>query len=137
MIKKVESGTKDFAKMMSEFKIPGFDAEVLLAAQRRNMEALAEANKAIAAGFEKLAQRQGEILQAAMGTFQGRAKVGGTPKEAADNRLDLASAAFGSALESMRAMAEVTNEANRNALDAIQRRFVESLDEFKHMIEKK
>lgn len=34
----------DLAKMMSEFKIPGVDWEAMMTSQRRNIEALTNAN---------------------------------------------------------------------------------------------
>jgi hypothetical protein len=41
----------DFTKHLAKMNMPGMDAQALMAAQQKNMDALVEANKAAAAGW--------------------------------------------------------------------------------------
>ena len=41
----------DFSKAFAGFTVPGFDAESLLASQRKNVEALTQANQLAAEGL--------------------------------------------------------------------------------------
>lgn len=54
------------SKMLGDVKIPGFDMEVIMSAQRKNIEALTAANQAAVQGMQAVAQRQAEILSQAM-----------------------------------------------------------------------
>ena len=52
----------DFAKVFSEFRIPGFDVEAILAAQRRNIEAVTTAGvQDVLAGADR--SGRGELLR--------------------------------------------------------------------------
>jgi len=58
----------DVTKMFSEFRFHPFDVEAAWAAQRRNIEALSQANQAAVAGVQALAKHQIELTRA---TFEG------------------------------------------------------------------
>ena len=47
----------DVTRMMSDFRVPGFDTEALMAAQRRNIEALTKANQLAAEGMQAVMRR--------------------------------------------------------------------------------
>src|SRR6185312_3542574 len=53
----------DFTKLFSEFKVPGFDMQALVATQRRNIEAVSHANQLAIEGVQAVMRRQGEILR--------------------------------------------------------------------------
>src|SRR5664279_31152 len=80
----------DFTTLMKDFKLPGVDLATIMDREKKNIEALAEANRVAFEGWQALVQRQAEILQEsikrAVGTVQG--EDGGT------KRMDLASHAF-------------------------------------------
>ncbi len=56
----------DITKMMGDVKIPGFDVQAIMDAQRKNIEALNAANQTAVQGMQAVAQRQAEILTQAM-----------------------------------------------------------------------
>ncbi len=56
----------DMTKMMGDVKIPGFDMQAIMDAQRKNIEALNAANQTAVQGIQAVAQRQAEILSQAM-----------------------------------------------------------------------
>src|SRR3546814_17817117 len=53
----------DFAKVADQFKLPGFDAQALVAYQKRNLEAVASANKIALEGAQAVIRRQSEIVR--------------------------------------------------------------------------
>ena len=59
-------GEMDLEKMMKDFKMPGLDVDGLLSSQRKNLEAIGEANKVAMEGMQAVAQRQTEIMREAM-----------------------------------------------------------------------
>jgi hypothetical protein len=54
----------DFTKLMSQFRLPGVDFGALVDRERKNIEALAEANRIAFEGWQSLVRRQAEILRA-------------------------------------------------------------------------
>ena len=122
----------DFSALFEAMALPGLDPAALLAAQQRNIEALAHANLAVAAGAGELAERQGEMIKQALDVMREGSRILAdslTPAEAATRQLELARKAFALALDSMRALAEAAAKANRLAADEAERRFRGGLDE--------
>src|SRR3954468_24323841 len=61
------SAAEDFTRMFSEMKMPAVpDMEALLAAHKRNMEALSSANRIALEGAQAVAKRHMEIMQQTM-----------------------------------------------------------------------
>jgi len=58
----------DVTKIFADFRFHPFDVEAVWAAQRRNIEALTQANQAAAAGVQALAKHQIELTRE---TFEG------------------------------------------------------------------
>src|SRR3954471_23409350 len=55
----------DFSKMVGKFKMPRIHVTAIVESQRKDLEALAEANRQAYEGIKALAQRRNEILQEA------------------------------------------------------------------------
>src|SRR5271156_3773897 len=53
----------DVTKMMTDFRFRPFDVEALMACQRRNIEALSQANQLAVEGVQAVARRQIEIAR--------------------------------------------------------------------------
>ena len=56
----------DVTKMMTDFRFRPFDVEALMACQRRNIEALSQANQLAVEGVQAVARRQIEIARQAV-----------------------------------------------------------------------
>ena len=56
----------DITKVLNQFRISGVDDAAIVDRERKNIEALAEANKIAFEGWQALIRRQSEILQEAM-----------------------------------------------------------------------
>lgn len=127
----------DFSKAFSEYKIPGVDGNVILESQRKNVEALAQANKVALEGFQAVFKRQAEILGQAMEEMQATFKeltTAGEPQDKVAQQTDLVKEAVEKALSNMRELAEMAGKSNTEAFETIHARFTESLDEVKEQV---
>jgi phasin family protein len=108
----------DFTKLMKDFKLPGVDLATIMDREKKNIEALTEANRVAFEGWQALVRRQAEILQEsikrAVGTVEG--------EDAGTKRMDLAAHAFETALSNMRELAEMAIKSQKETFDIIRKR---------------
>lgn len=126
----------DFTRAMAGMKLPEFDTEAVVAAQRKNMEALVEANKAAAAGYQELFRKQMEIFEETMAEAQKHLKsldATGLDPEKAKARGELARAAFERALANMKALADSAQKANSDAYEIVSARVKDSIAEMRDL----
>ena len=126
----------DFTKHFAAMKMPGVDADALVAAQQKNMDALVEANKAAAAGYQDLFKKQMSIFEETMAEAQRHMKSFDATKldpDAAKAQAELAKAAFEKALANMQALAESAQKANAEAYEIVSARVKEGLSELREM----
>lgn len=129
----------DMTKMLGDVKIPGFDMQAVMDAQRKNIEALTAANQAAVQGMQAVAQRQAEILSQAMSEVSSIAQqlsTAGNPQEMTAKQTELARKAFEQALANMRELAEMVSKSNTEAFAIINKRVTESLQELKALVAK-
>jgi phasin family protein len=124
----------DLTRMMRDYQVPGVDWQELMASQQKNMEALTKANQVLLEGAQAVIQREVEIMQKAMQEFAEASRElmqEGDPQAQAQKRLELAKASFETALHNMRELAEMAGRSNREALEMINKRAMESFDEIR------
>lgn len=128
--------TEELTSKLKDYKLPGIDFDAVMASQRNNVEALANASRAAFEGTQAVAKRQVEILQETMNqtskSFATLAEVG-SPSEVAAKQAELAKQAFEKALGNMRELAEMVTKAQQGAIDTMSGRISQSLDELKQM----
>jgi len=113
----------DFGRMLSEMRIPGLDFDRLMQEGQKNIEALQQANRAVAEGWQALAQKQMEIFQETMQRWQ----ESGTQAAQGDNIEQKAREGFEQALANMRELAEIAAESQSKAFEVMRQRFEESM----------
>lgn len=125
----------DMAKMMEGMKMPGFDAQVMMEAQKKNVEALMAANKAAAAGYQDFFKKQMAIFEETMSAAQSQmgSMDGAMSPDAAGKQAELMKAAMEKALANMTELAEAAKKANEEAFAIVQARVKESLAELQAM----
>lgn len=131
--------TLDIGKLLERFRLPGVDFPALAQAQRKNIEALQQANEKAYAGVIALAQRQAEIFQETMGGWQEAAKElrNKNPAESVAAQADLAGKAVGNALAHMRELAEMAAKSQGEAYEIIRKRAEAGMQEFRDHLNKK
>lgn len=126
----------DFSKQLASMKVPGVDTEAMFAAQQKNMDALVEANKAAAAGYQDLFNKQISIFEETMAEARKHLQSFDATKidpESTKAQGDLVRAAFEKALANMQALAETAQKANSDAYDIVAARIRESVAELRDM----
>jgi len=114
----------DFTKLLQPFKIPGVDFSSMVERERKNIEALAQANRIAFEGWQNLVRRQSEILQDSMKRAVDDAKS----QSALKNGAELARSAFETALANMRELAEMATKSQKDAFEVIRKRVEENMN---------
>jgi phasin family protein len=127
-----KNGGFDFARALSDFRIPGFDVQAMVEAQRKNLEALTHANQLAVEGMRALAQRQAEIVQQAVedasALFRDWAEPS-APEDRIAKSAEAARQAFEKGLANLRELNELGSKASADVLGTIAKRISESFDE--------
>jgi phasin family protein len=129
----------DVSKYLGDFKVPGVDVETIVANQRKNIEALTQANKLAFEGLQNVVKRQVEILRQTMDEVAQVSKdfsEPGTAQDKAAKQAEFAKDAFERALANARELAEMIAKANSEAFDLLNKRFTQSLDEAREVFTK-
>lgn len=129
----------DMTKMFEGMKMPGFDAQALMDAQTRNMEAFVEANKAAAAGYQEVFKAQVAMVEETMASLQKQVsemKMDQMTTEGAARQIELMKEGFEKALASMTELTETAQKANGEAFEIMRTRMQTALDEMKEMAAK-
>ncbi len=143
---KMPFGEFDFSKMfelpkqMGDFKFAPVDVEGVVATQRKNVEALAQANQLAVESMQAIARRQSEIFRAMMeeaSSAMREVMAAGSPEEKAAKQTEIVKDAFQRAVLNMRELAELVAKSQTEAMDVVQKRVADSLDELKAQIAKK
>ena len=133
-------GMEEFQKMLGELKLPGApDAEALMRAHQRNIEALSAANRIALEGAQAVARRHMEIMQQTMAELTETLKAlagGDAPQDKAAKQAELLKAAYERAVANTREMGELIQKANGEALGALNTRVAEALDELRDLVRK-
>ena len=126
----------DVQKMMGEFRIPNVDVEAVVAAQKKNIEALTSANQLAVEGMQAVAKRQAEILRQTAEELQKNMQSlmeNGAPDAKVAKSTELTKAAFEKAIANMKELSEMVSKSNAEAFDVINKRVAESLDEIRDL----
>ncbi len=129
----------DFTKMFSEFKIPGFDMQSLVATQRRNIEAVQTANQLAVEGVQAVLRRQTEIMKSMVeesSTVLRDLMAQGAPEAKIAQQTELVKTAFEKALANLRELTEMVAKSNTEAADVLTKRIGESLTELKGSLQR-
>ena len=108
-------------------------------AQKKNIEALTEANQLVIAGVQAVMKRQAEILQGSMEqarTVASEIMVPGVPEAKLAKQAEVVQTAFQGALANMKELADMVTKSNTEAANVITKRVSESLDEVKAAVVK-
>ena len=126
----------DFNQIMGEFKVPNVDVDAMVATQKKNIDALTNANQLAIEGMQAVALRQAEIIRETVEMAQaqmGQVNVSGNPEEAVAQQTELLKASIERAVNNARELSEMVAKSNAEAFDIVNQRVTESLDEIKDL----
>jgi phasin family protein len=124
------------ASTFEQFRLPGLNARALLDGRRKDIEALAEANRIALDGLQELARKQGQILQETVqelqtlvrevpaSLVQDPTKVGGLMQKVLQE-------AFGN----VRDLAELARKSQTDAFQVVSKRVQHNIEELQASLE--
>ncbi|MFS4439613.1 phasin family protein [Paracoccaceae bacterium GXU_MW_L88] len=125
----------DMFKTWQNMNVPGYKPEQFMEAQRKNMEALVEANKAAAAGYQDLFQKQVKLFEETMKEAQDKfGKFDASQSLNAEKQAEAMRLAFEKGVANMTELAETAQKANREAYDIVSARVQESINEIQKTV---
>lgn len=129
----------DFQKMVADLKVPGVDVDALVSSQKKNIDALTQANKVAFEGVQALIKRQTEIVKQAVeeaGVAASKVKDAATPAAKLSTQAELTKEAFERALANAKELADLVSKSNSEVIGLLNTRFTQSIDEFKTLVGK-
>jgi phasin family protein len=135
------NGFFDVTKVMGDFRVPGIDLEAAVASQRKNIEALTQANQLAVEGVQALVRRQVEITRQAMEDFSAMfrdfVQPNGSPEDRIAKQAEYSKQAIEKGLSNAKELTELVTKANSEAFNVINKRVTESLDEVRDFAKKR
>jgi phasin family protein len=126
----------DVTKMMADFRFRPFDVEALMAAQRRNIEALSQANQLAVEGMQAVAKRQIEVARQAVEDVSALLRDLSQPVSPEDRiakNTEFAKQMLEKSLSHGREITLLATKAGTEAADVLRKRATEGLDEFRDL----
>lgn len=124
----------DMTKAFGEMKLPGIDVEAVAASQRKNLEALTQANQLAVEGAQSLARRQVEIARQAVDEASAALREwteAGAPEDRIAKTVELSKAAYEKSIANARELTELATKATTDVFSVMARRFSEGFDELR------
>ena len=122
----------DVQKAFEAFKVPSFDTDAVVEAQRRNVEVLTAFNKIVFEGAQTVAQRQAEIMRDLVKEATDAANAitaATTVEEKLAKQAELAKAAYTKSFADARELTQLGAKSGQEAVELLNARVVEGIDE--------
>jgi len=129
-------GIEDLKKLIEKFQLPSVDIDALIDWQRRDMEALTEANRQASEGLKALVERRNEILRESVAEWQAAVKDA-TSAEAITKRADAAKQGVQKAIANFRELSEMEAQSRSNAWKILQERMQENMATLQKLLQPK
>ena len=126
----------DLKKLVDRFQLPGVDIAALIDWQRKDMEAIAEANRQAYEGVKALVDRRNEILQETLAQWQAALKDATSP-DAMSKQADAAKQGMEKAVANFRELSQMEAQLRTNAWKVLQDRMQENLGSLQRLLQPK
>jgi phasin family protein len=130
----------DFTKIAGEFKFPVVPVETIVETSRKNFAALTTASTAAVESVKTIAQRQGDMVRAAMEDFSKHGSevlAAATVEEKVIKQIDFAKKSYETAIANTKEIADLVGKSQTEAFEALSARVAELTEEVKAAIAKK
>ena len=127
----------DFTKIAGEFKLPTVNVETMVETARKNFAMMTSANTAAVETMKAIAQRQGDMVRAAMEDFSKHGSdvlAAATMEEKAIKQIDFAKKSYDLAIANTKELADLYTKSQTQAFEALNARIAELTEEVKAAI---
>ena len=126
----------DLKKLIDKYQLPGVDVAALVDWQRKDLEALAEANRQAFEGSKALIDRRNEILKDTLAQWQATVKDA-TSAEAVSKQAEAVKQGIEKAVANFRELSEMEAQARNNAWKIVQDRIQENSSNLQKLLQPK
>lgn len=129
----------DFESLLKQFNVPNLDAQAIMEAQQKNIEALVAANQKIAENMQKIAEREQKIIQDALSNWSAAAGGIGAGDDIGDRSArgtEAAIKAVEDGIRNMRSFAELVAQAQAESMEILNKRMDEGIRELRQQVTK-
>ena len=126
----------DIKKLIDKYQLPGVDVAALVDWQRKDMEALAEANRQAFEGIKALIDRRNEILQETLAQWQATVKDA-TSADAMSKQAEAVKQGVEKAVANFTELSQMEAQARNNAWKVVQDRIQENLSNIQKLLQPK
>jgi phasin family protein len=123
----------DLRRMMGEWKVPNLDLDAVAQTQRKNIEALTQANQLALEGTQAWMRRNLELARQGMEDLQAMmselTKPNGSMEDRIARQAEISKKAIEKGLANFRDLADLMTKANSEAMNVLTKRVTESLEE--------
>jgi phasin family protein len=130
----------DFSKIAGDFKLPTVNVETIVETARKNFAVMTTANTAAVETMKTIAQRQGDMVRAAMEDFSKHGSevlAAATVEEKAIKQIDFVKKSYETAIANGKELVELYGKSQAEAFQALSQRVAELTEEVKAAIAKK
>jgi phasin family protein len=124
---------EEFAKLASQFKVPGVDVTALIAARKSDFDALTELNRSAVESAQAIAAKQSEAFAQSLQSMQRAATDASKGAIDPAKGAQLAQAAYNQAVANAKELAEISQKAQADALAIVQKRASEQIQELQKL----
>ena len=117
----------DLTQLIQGLKLPNFDVQALAEWQRKDMEALVEANREAFEGIKALAEKRNEILRDTLAQWQEALTLPATGKDALRERTEATKGGVDQAIANFKELSTIESEARKKAWAVVQDRMQENM----------
>jgi phasin family protein len=129
----------DFAKLFENYQNSPFDLKTMLETQRKNIQAISEANQLSMENLQAIAARQAEILSQIVEDNSALAKEimnEGTPEEKIAKNAKMFKSIYERTVGNMTELSDMINKSNQEASKIINKRVTATMNEIQSSLEK-
>ena len=126
----------DLQQFVERFNLPGLDVGALVEWQRKDLEALAEAQRQAFEGLKAVVQRRNEILQESLAQWQEATK-GAVGADALAKQSEAVQRGVEKAIESFGELAALESEAHGKSWKVLQDRLQENMANLQKLLQPK
>jgi phasin family protein len=130
----------DMTKFFSSMKLPSMpEVAALMETHKRNLAALAAANKLVFEGAQAITQRQVEVIRRQVTDATEAAKMLAAPGDARERsarQAELMKLAYEKSVADLKEVEDLLRKSSTEALDLVHHRFIEAMDEVRAAVDK-
>lgn len=127
----------DFSKIAGQFNFPVVGVETVVETSRKNFAAMTSASTATVEAIKTIAQRQGDMVRAAMEDFSKHGSevlAAATIEEKAAKQIDFAKKSYDLAVANTKELADLYTKSQTEAFETLSARVAELTEEVKAAI---